>query len=90
HADPIAVSRQGVMPRVTFTETASGRFVASLVEAIPTWMQDQPDLRLIDLPRALASKALTPQQRGEDETAHRAIVKYLSPYGAVSAGLVIR
>lgn len=90
HADPIAVSRQGVMPRVTFTETASGRFVASLVEAIPTWMQDQPDLRLIDLPRALASTTLTPQQRGEDETAHRAIVKYLSPYGAVSAGLVIR
>ena len=90
HADPIADSREGVMPRVTFTEVRPGHFRTTLAEAIPTWMQDDPQLRLIDLPRALASGTLTAAQRRDDTAAHRAIARYLDAYGAVRDGLVIR
>ncbi|MEO9139143.1 MAG: CapA family protein [Jatrophihabitans sp.] len=90
HADPIPVGRQGVMPRVTFTETSPGHFTTTRAEAIPTWMEDEPNLRLIDLPRALASTTLTPQQRTADEAAHAAIVTYLDAYGAKRDGLIIR
>lgn len=89
HADPIAVGRQGVMPRVTFTEVTPGHFRATLAEAIPTWMQDEPALRLVDLPRALAAD-LTSAKRAEFVAAHRAIARYLDAYGAVRDGLVIR
>lgn len=90
HADPLPVSRQGVMPRITFTEAASGRFVTTRAEAIPTWMENDPKLRLVDVPRALASTTLTSAQRADDEAAHTSIADYLDAYGAVRDGLVIR
>jgi len=90
HADPIAESREGVMPRVTFTETSPHHFVVSRAEAIATWMQDSPKLRLVDIHLALAETSLAQAQRNEYETAHRAIVNYLNAYGATRDGLVIR
>jgi poly-gamma-glutamate synthesis protein (capsule biosynthesis protein) len=90
HADPIAEGRQGLMPRVTFTEVSPHHFKVSSAEAIPTWMEDTPKLRLIDLPRALASSALTTEQRRADEKAHTAIAGYLDAYGAVTDGLKVR
>ena len=89
HADPIPDGREGLMPKVTFTEIGPHRFRVSAAAAIPTWMQDSPALRLIDLPRALRSTTLTPAQRTADETAHAKIVGYLDAYGAVAAGLTI-
>jgi poly-gamma-glutamate synthesis protein (capsule biosynthesis protein) len=89
HADPIADSREGVMPKVTFTEVSAHHFKATTVAAIPTWMEDSPQLRLIDLPRALQSDTLTASQRTADEAARSQIVKYLDAYGAVRDGLQI-
>jgi poly-gamma-glutamate capsule biosynthesis protein CapA/YwtB (metallophosphatase superfamily) len=89
HADPIPEGREGIMPKVTFTEVAPHRFRATRAMAVPTWMEDQPALRLVDLPRALRSTDLTAAQRRADEAAHRAIVGYLDAYGAVHAGLTI-
>ncbi|HEY3501601.1 MAG TPA: CapA family protein [Actinocatenispora sp.] len=54
HEDPVAASREGVMPRVTFTETAPGRWRATHVDAVPTWVDIAPKIRLVDLPAALA------------------------------------
>jgi poly-gamma-glutamate synthesis protein (capsule biosynthesis protein) len=82
HADPIAEGREGIMPKVTFTEVAPHKFVTTRAEAIPTWMQDSPDLRLIDLPRARPWNA-------EEQRAHAAIVKYLDAYGALNDGLLV-
>jgi hypothetical protein len=45
-------------------------------------MQDSPDLRLIDLPRARPWNA-------EEQRAHAAIVKYLDAYGALNDGLLV-
>jgi poly-gamma-glutamate synthesis protein (capsule biosynthesis protein) len=90
HADPIAEGREGVMPRVTFTEVSPHHFTVTSAEAIPTWMEDEPKLRLVDLPRALASSTLTATQRTADEHAHAQIVKDLDAYGAQRAGLAVR
>jgi poly-gamma-glutamate synthesis protein (capsule biosynthesis protein) len=89
HADPIADGREGIMPKVTFTEVSPHHFRTTAAAAVPTWMQDAPDLRLVDIPRALASGELTAAQRGEAQLAHAKIVKYLDAYGAVQAGLHI-
>jgi poly-gamma-glutamate capsule biosynthesis protein CapA/YwtB (metallophosphatase superfamily) len=87
HADPIAEGLQGIMPRITFTETSPHRFAVSRAEAVPTWMQDTPTLSLLDIPRALASNALTPAQRHDMTAARTAITGYLGAYGAFAAGL---
>jgi poly-gamma-glutamate synthesis protein (capsule biosynthesis protein) len=87
HEDPIADSREGVMPKVTFTEVSAHHFRATTVQAIPTWMEDSPQLRLVDVPRALRSDALTAAQRSADEHARAQILKYLDAYDAVRDGL---
>ena len=89
HADPIAESREGVMPRITFTETSPHHFVVTKAEAIATWMQDSPKLRLLDIHLALAGSGLTQAQRNELTTAHQAIAGYLDAYHAQRDGLVI-
>jgi poly-gamma-glutamate synthesis protein (capsule biosynthesis protein) len=89
HADPIADGREGIMPRVTFTEVAPHRFVATRVEAIATWMQDTPQLRLIDIHRALADPSTPPAKRAEFRAARAAIVRYLDAYGALREGLIV-
>jgi poly-gamma-glutamate synthesis protein (capsule biosynthesis protein) len=89
HEDPIAEGREGVMPDVTFTEVRPHHFTATLVRAIPTWMQDEPDLRLLDIPRMLASGAATQRQVYEVQFARTKIVQYLDAYGALADGLVV-
>jgi poly-gamma-glutamate synthesis protein (capsule biosynthesis protein) len=89
HEDPIADGREGVMPEVTFTEVRPGRFRATLARAIPTWMQDEPELRLLDIPRLLASGSATARQQQEANAARARIVDFLDAYGALSDGLVV-
>jgi poly-gamma-glutamate synthesis protein (capsule biosynthesis protein) len=89
HEDPIPDGREGIMPDVTFTEVRPGRFRATQVRAIPTWMQDKPDLRLLDIPRVLGSDTATARQKQEASTARNRIVHYLDAYGALDDGLVV-
>lgn len=63
HADPVAASREGIMPIVTFTETAPDRFRATEMRVVPTWMELDPEARLIDLGAALAGDPLPGQVR---------------------------
>jgi poly-gamma-glutamate synthesis protein (capsule biosynthesis protein) len=90
HADPIDVSREGVMPRFTFTEVSPGRFKLTKAEAIPTWMEIAPKLRLVDLPAALADPSLPAATRARYRQVHDQIAGYLDAYGATARGLVIR
>jgi poly-gamma-glutamate capsule biosynthesis protein CapA/YwtB (metallophosphatase superfamily) len=89
HADPIDDSREGVMPRFTFTEVAPHRFRVTRAEAVPTWMDITPKLRLIDLPAALADPGVTGPRRAAYRHAHDQIAGYLDAYGAARAGLVV-
>ena len=90
HEDPIADGREGIMPEVTFTEVRPHHFRTSAAVALPTWMQDETALRLVDIPRALASDATSARQRSEAEFARHKIVHYLNAYGAIRDGLTIR
>lgn len=90
HSDPIDDNREGVLAKFTFTEVHPHVFRVSRAEAIPVWMQIEPELRLIDLPRALADPAATPEQRAVYENARNRIAGYLDAYGAKKDGLVIR
>lgn len=89
HEKPIDDSREGVLAQFTFTEIRPHVFRVSRAEAIPVWMQIDPTLRLIDLPRALADPATTPEQRAVYQNAWNKIAGYLDAYGAVKDGLVI-
>ena len=59
------------------------------MEAIPTWVEDTPKLRLIDIPRALADPAISTAQRTAHEQAYTQIRAYLDAYGAIKDGLVV-
>jgi Bacterial capsule synthesis protein PGA_cap len=74
--------REGVMPRFTFTEVAPHRWKTTEAEAIPTWVDVAPKIRLVDLPRAPATATY--------RAAHRRIEGYLAALGAVRDGLIIR
>ena len=89
HADPIAESREGVMPKFTFTEVAPHRFTVTKAEAIPTWMDDSPKLRLIDLPAALADPATPTAKRATYQRAYDQIAAYVDAYGASEHGFVV-
>ena len=46
HSDPVDASREGVMPRFTFTETAPGHWEVTTAEAVPTWVDLTPAIRI--------------------------------------------
>jgi len=81
--------REGVMPRFTFTEVAPHRWRITKAEAVPTWIELAPRLRIVDLPDALASSATSPARRAVYQAAHARLVRYLDARGAVRDGLVI-
>jgi poly-gamma-glutamate capsule biosynthesis protein CapA/YwtB (metallophosphatase superfamily) len=59
-------TRDGVMPRFTFTEVSPGTFRVTKAEAIPTFMLLQGGSgMLVDLPRALADRGLPASLRGQ-------------------------
>lgn len=90
HSQPIDDNREGILAKFTFTEVHPHVFRVSRAEAIPVWMQIEPELRLVDLPRALADPAATPEQRAVYQNARNRIAGYLDAYGAVKDGLIVQ
>jgi poly-gamma-glutamate capsule biosynthesis protein CapA/YwtB (metallophosphatase superfamily) len=89
HAAPINDNREGVMPRFTFAEVSPGKWRVTKAEAIPTWMDITPKLRLIDLPVALADPATPAAQRAIYQGAYDRITGYLNSRDANKHGLVV-
>jgi len=85
HAEVIDGQREGVLARVTFTEQDSGWEVTA-IEAVPTWVDLDPEIRLVDLPAALAG----PGGPAIYQTAHERITESLLRRGADQYGLVVR
>ncbi|MGA8112040.1 MAG: CapA family protein [Actinocatenispora sp.] len=82
HDDPVAASREGVMPRITFTRGASGRWRATRVEAVPTWVDIAPKIRLVDLAAALRSRQVTGSRRATYQREYDKIVTAVRSRGA--------
>ncbi|SOD73415.1 poly-gamma-glutamate synthesis protein (capsule biosynthesis protein) [Jatrophihabitans sp. GAS493] len=89
HADPVAASREGVMPVFTFTETAPHVWKTTRVQADVTWMQFSPAFRLIDVAQGLADPAMTPTQRADLQGALTRVTGYVNAMGARGAGLQV-
>lgn len=89
HAEPIFANREGAMTRFTFTEVAPKKWRVTLAEAIPIWMDLNPDARLIDLPVALADQATSPARRISYQAALDRIRGHLLAKGGAEAGLKV-
>ncbi len=89
HSDPVDASREGVMPRFTFTETRPGHWEITKAEALPTWVDLTPSIRIVELPKALADPATPAAQRTVYQAALERINRYLRARGAGPAGLVV-
>jgi len=89
HAEPVNENREGIMARVTFTEEAPKRWKATTIEAIPTWAQLAPDIRLIEPGRVLADPTTPASQRDTCQGVMDRIRRHLFTRGAQKAGLVV-
>lgn len=89
HADPVDANREGVMARVVFTETGPGRWRSDLLEALPTRVDLEPDVRLVDLAAALADPGLPAGRRAEYEAAHARVAGHVDALGATGEGVVV-
>jgi poly-gamma-glutamate synthesis protein (capsule biosynthesis protein) len=87
HAEPVDANREGIMPEFTFDEDATGRWHATRARVIPTWVALSPNIRVLDLPSALASASGA--NRGTYHAALRRITGYVDALGAKADGLTI-
>ncbi len=89
HAEPINDNREGVMARITFTETAPHTWRITRAEAIPTWVDISPKIRLVDLPVVLGDPTTPAALRTTYQSAYDRIARYLMTRNAGPAGLVV-
>lgn len=89
HAEPIDAQREGVLVLVTFTEAGDG-WAVSRIEAVPTWVELSPRIRLVDLPAALSRDDLTASQRTTYQDAYTRITDRLMRRDGGTDGLVVR
>jgi hypothetical protein len=85
HAEVIDGQREGVLARVTFSERDSG-WVVSAIEAVPTWVAMDPEIRLVDLPATLADQP----GPGPYRAAYERIAGVLIRRGADRDGFAVR
>lgn len=91
HEEPVNQNRDGAMVRVTFTPAGTAkRWKVAAVEAIPTWVDLNPDIRVVDLERALADPGVPAGRRRIYEAAVDRIQGHLLTRGAGTDGLVVR
>ncbi len=91
HERPINENREGVIMRLTFTAAADeGRWKVAAIEALPTFIDLNPDIRVVDLERALADPSLAPGRRRIYEAAAERVKGHLLTRGAEASGLVVR
>jgi poly-gamma-glutamate synthesis protein (capsule biosynthesis protein) len=81
-SDAHPARHEGVMPRFTFTELASGRWAVTKVDAIATWIDVSPRIRVIDLAAAIADPATPSSRRDAYGAAHRRFTGYVRSRGA--------
>ncbi|HEX6682832.1 MAG TPA: CapA family protein [Candidatus Limnocylindrales bacterium] len=81
--------REGVMLRMTLIEAGPGVWRIGKAEAIPTWVENSPKLRLVELPKVAADQARSASARKTSQTALDRIAGYLRLRGAHLGGLVV-
>jgi poly-gamma-glutamate synthesis protein (capsule biosynthesis protein) len=79
-------TREGVLARFTFTERPEGGWSVA-AQYLPTYITADPDLRVIDLRRALANPRTSPATRAVYRQAWRDVTRNVAAAGGREAGL---
>lgn len=82
-------TRDGVLARMTFTETAPGRWRVTTAEALPTWMSLTDPARLLLVPAVLADPATPPSLRDICSRSLRRTTAVVTSRGAAGNGLSV-
>ncbi|MCM4079418.1 CapA family protein [Paractinoplanes hotanensis] len=91
HPQPVNGNREGSMMRVIFAPAGEkGRWKVAAVEALPTFIDLNPHIRLIDLEQALASPALPAGRREIYEAAATRIQSHLLNRGGGVSTFYVR
>jgi hypothetical protein len=85
-SDAYPARHEGIMPRLTFTELAPGRWTATRLETVATWIETTPRIRIVNLADAIADPATPPDRRVVYLAAMRRIMGYVQARGATPAG----
>src|SRR4029453_14185155 len=81
-------THEGVLARFEFTATATGHWVVTAVEYLPTAVSTSAPFRLVDLARMLAAgDRVADDRRREFERAYRRIAAAVNSLGADRDGL---
>jgi poly-gamma-glutamate capsule biosynthesis protein CapA/YwtB (metallophosphatase superfamily) len=89
HSENYDKSREGIMARMTLTETEPGKWRVTKAEAIATWTQLTPQVRILELPKVLAGQSLSATARRTYQATLDRIAGYLRLRGADGSGLLI-
>lgn len=89
HSENYGTSREGVMARMTLTEQPAGKWQVTKAEAIATWTQLSPKVRILELPKVAADQAISAGNRRIYQATLDRIAGYLRLRGADAAGLVV-
>ena len=89
HAKPINDNREGIMPEFTFSEVAPGHWKVTRAVVIPTWVALSPNIRVIDLPSALAAASTSAADKSTYQAALDRIKTYVDAMNADADGLTV-
>ena len=91
HEAPVNANREGIMVQATFTPAREPkRWEVRTIEAIPTFVDIDPDIRLVDLNRRLSDPSLPPARRQIYQAALDRIQAHVLTRGAGTDGLIVR
>jgi poly-gamma-glutamate synthesis protein (capsule biosynthesis protein) len=90
YQDFSADTRDGIMPRFTFTEVSPGVFRVTRAEVLPVhmWLDSRP-VRLLDVARARSDPSLPAAERASCEASLRRVRAIVGQRGAYAAGLTL-
>lgn len=89
HSENLESQREGIMARMTLTESQPGKWRITKAEAITTWTEQTPKLRVIELPKYLSGQSLSAITRRFHQTTLDRVTGYLRLRGADKSGLII-
>lgn len=89
HSEPDDPKREGALTEVTFVEDESGAWNTESLTMVPTWVDIEPDLRVVDLEAVLSDNDLPADREVAYAAAHGRISTHLDARGAQDDGMRI-
>ncbi len=89
HDFPNDINRQGILARITFTQSTGGRWAVSKAEAVPIWQGVRPDVEVVSVPLMLTKLTRVDHRRGIYQRAFDRIQDRVLARGGAAHGLTV-